>query len=180
MRYADAPAAGWYPDPEHRSRLRWWDGFDWTDIRRAPPSGAELIAAEENRQFFENARAANPMPMQTTPAGYDRQNSEQIISEVRAVAREELDRAAEQFSQRATNAVRSVTPLISGYTSQIAKWIRRAIIIALVLLVAYFVFQVVMQASFFDWLGDRIDNVTNPPESLGALGQLGSGRVFVR
>ena len=29
------------------------------------------------------------------------------------------------------------------------------------LLVAYFVFQVVVQASFFDWLGDRIDNVTD-------------------
>ncbi len=25
------PAAGWYPDPGGRTRLRWWDGTRWTD-----------------------------------------------------------------------------------------------------------------------------------------------------
>ena len=167
MRYADAPAAGWYPDPEHSARLRWWDGFDWTDIKRAPPSEAELVAAEENRKFFENAQGANPMPTQGAPtaAGYNRQEAQQLIAEVRDVARQEVDRAAEQFSQRATNAVRSVTPLISDYTNKSSKWFRRLIILAVVLLVAYFAFQVFAQASFFDWLGDRIDNITDPDES---------------
>jgi len=167
MRYADAPAAGWYPDPEHSARLRWWDGFDWTDIKRAPPSEAELVAAEENRKFFENAQGANPMPTQGAPtaAGYNRQEAQQLIAEVRDVARQEVDRAAEQFSQRATNAVRSVTPLISEYTNTISKWFRRLIVLAVVLIIAYFVFQVVAQASFFTWLGDRIDNITDPDES---------------
>jgi hypothetical protein len=167
MRKIDAPPAGWYPDPEHSARLRWWDGLDWTDIRRAPPSDAELIAAEENREFFESAQGANPMPMaggsQSRRVGPN--DTHEIIAEVRSVAREELDRAAEQFSQRATNAVRSVTPLITDYGSQVKKWIRWAFIIGIVLLVGYFVFQVIVQASFFDWLGERIDNVTD--ESMG-------------
>ncbi len=163
MRYVDAPSAGWYPDPESRTSLRWWDGFDWTDIRRAPPSNAELIAAEENRAFFENndlvATAQNQAGMGSGPMG--RQDVQQIIAEVRDVARQEVDRAAQEFSNRATNAVRSVTPLISDYTSQVTKWVKRAVIIAIVLLVAYFVFQVIAQASFFEWLGDRIDNLSN-------------------
>ncbi|MEJ6721879.1 DUF2510 domain-containing protein, partial [Ilumatobacter sp.] len=46
MRIIDAPREGWYPDPDGRQRLRWWDGLDWTDIRRAPPSSAELTRAE--------------------------------------------------------------------------------------------------------------------------------------
>ncbi len=146
MRKIDAPPAGWYPDPQHSARLRWWDGLDWTDIRRAPPSEAELIAAEENREFFEQAQGANRMPSNTgaPSVGPGRYDTQEIIAEVRAVAREELDRAADQFSQRATNAVRSVTPLITDYGSQVKKWIRWAIIIGIVLLVGYFVFQVIV------------------------------------
>ena len=159
MRNVDAPRAGWYPDPDGRTRLRWWDGLDWTDIRRAPPSNAELIVAEENRAFFENAKVpTGPLPV---PSAVSQQDASQIIAEVRNVARQEVDRAAQEFSNRATNAVRSVTPLITEYASDVKKWIRRIVIIGIVLLVAYFVFQVVVQASFFDWLGDRIDNVTD-------------------
>jgi hypothetical protein len=89
------------------------------------------------------------------------QDASQIIAEVRNVARQEVDRAAQEFSNRATNAVRSVTPLITEYASDVKKWIRRIVIIGIVLLVGYFVFQVVVQASFFEWIGDRIDNVTD-------------------
>lgn len=161
MRKADAPPAGWYPDPEHSIRLRWWDGLDWTDIRRAPPSDAELVVAEENRQFFENAQPAQFPTSAQVPGGYSRQDTQEIVSEVRNAAREEIDRAAREFTARANSAVRSVTPLITDYASDLRKWVRWAIVIAITLLVAYFVFQVIAQASFFDWLGDRIDNVTD-------------------
>jgi hypothetical protein len=159
MRNADAPRAGWYPDPDGKTHLRWWDGLDWTDIWRAPPSNAELVAAEQNREFFENANVPGGFVPPTQ--GVSQQDASQIIAEVRNVARQEVDRAAQEFSNRATNAVRSVTPLITEYASDVKKWIRRIIIIGIVLLVGYFVFQVVVQASFFEWIGDRIDNVTD-------------------
>lgn len=174
MRKADAPPAGWYPDPESRVRLRWWDGLDWTDIKRAPPSTAELLAAEERRRF-EQQNTAVPQPIQQqTGAGLARQDVQQIISEVRSVARSEIDRAAQEFSNRATDAVRGISPLISDYTSTALRWVKRAIIVAIVLLVAYFVFQVIVQASFFEWLGDRIDNLTD--DSAPALDQLDARR----
>jgi len=163
MRKVDAPGAGWYPDPQHRARLRWWDGLDWTDIKRSPPSSAELEASEELARFMKQNElvASAPPPGARPPGGWNRQDAEELISEVRSAARQEVERAAQQFSDRATTAVRGISPLISEYTSQVTKWIRRAIIIAIILLVAYFVFQVIAQASFFEWLGDRIDNLTD-------------------
>ena len=172
MRKVDAPPAGWYPDPQHRQRLRWWDGLDWTDIRRAPPSDAELLAAEENAAFFESnelvasARARAGMAPPPPGSPMSRQDVEQVIAEVRNVARSEVDRAAQDFSSRATTAMRSATPLISDYASQLLRWVRRAVIIAIVLLVAYFLFQVVAQASFLEWLGDRIDSLDDQRGSL--------------
>ena len=158
MRKIDAPPAGWSPDPQHRERLRWWDGLDWTDIRRAPPSAAELTAAE-NREFFESTLAPTAEAARTVAAS--QQDSSQIIAEVRNVARQEVDRAAQEFSARANQAVQSVTPLITQYTSQFSRWFRRALIIAVIAVIAYFAFQVFAQASFFDWLADRIDNITD-------------------
>ena len=164
MRRIDAPPAGWYPDPEHRLRLRWWDGLDWTDIRRAPASTAELVA-EENREFFEQALV--PEARAAREAGVSQQDASQIIAEVRAVTRQEVDRAAQEFTSRANQAVRNFTPLITEYTSQFKRWFRLALIIATVAVVAYFTFQVVAQATFFDWLGERIDNLNE--DSIGTL-----------
>ncbi len=168
MRKIDAPPAGWYPDPQHRQRLRWWDGLDWTDIRRAPPSGAELIAAEENREFFE----ASTMPVRqiSRPGGVTQQETSQIIAEVRNVARQEVDRAAQEFSNRTTNAMRSFTPLITQYTSRITRWIRILSVVAIILLIGWLVFQIFVEVTLFEWIGDRIDNVTdNLNEDSGAI-----------
>ena len=162
MRIIDAPREGWYPDPDGRQRLRWWDGLDWTDIKRAPPSTAELTAAEQLRQLHEPPDLVRSgQQLQQVSSGLGRQDVQDIIAEVRTVARSEIDRAANEFTNRANSAVRGITPLISEYTSSLLRWIRRAVIVAIVLLVAYFVFQVVVQASFFSWLGDRIDNWTS-------------------
>lgn len=37
------PAAGWFPDPQDASRLRWWDGHAWGAGTRVLPSRAEPV-----------------------------------------------------------------------------------------------------------------------------------------
>lgn len=52
-------AAGWYPDPEDRAYVRWWDGFQWNmgpDGRRQvraepPPSPRWQEAADAGERF---------------------------------------------------------------------------------------------------------------------------------
>ena len=163
MRRADAPPAGWYPDPQNRSRLRWWDGLDWTDIRRAPPSDAELLSFEQLRER-EQQLAGGPRltpPSELAPRQASRAESQEIITQVRNAARSEIDRAAELFSQRASAATRQIEPLISKYSNQAIRWIRIAAIVAIVIVVAWVLFQVFAQASLFEWIGDRIDNLTD-------------------
>ncbi len=165
MRILDAPREGWYPDPDGRERLRWWDGLDWTNIRRAPPSSAELTRAEANI-VHEPISGQGQQVGQQQYGGYSRQDTQDIIAEVRTVARQELDRAADEFSARATTAVRSVSPLISEYTSKLLRWVKFALALATFLFIAWLVFQTIASASFFDWIGERIDNLTE--ESVGS------------
>lgn len=164
MRRVDAPRAGWYPDPQDRINLRYWDGLDWTDAKRSPPSNAELLSYEQ-REAFEAAHQYVPPSVPASLSGVanraGRPDSQQIVDDVRRAARSEVDRAADLFSQRARQMQRDIVPLVSDYTNRIVKWIRFAAIMAILLLIAYFVFQVVAQASLFEWIGDRIDNFTD-------------------
>jgi hypothetical protein len=172
MRRVDAPRAGWYPDPEGRTSLRFWDGLDWTDAKRSPPSAAELLSFEQRAAFEAAHRYVAPSvdaAAQALSNRAGRPDSQQIVEDVRRATRSEVDRAADLFSQRARQMQRDLTPLISDYTNRIVKWIRVAAIVAIVLLVAYFVFQVVAQASLFEWIGDRIDNVTDDQNGLSAI-----------
>jgi hypothetical protein len=157
MRKVDAPPAGWYPDPGSRTQLRWWDGLDWANIRRAPPSGHELLATKTAVEPAPRVEAGVPVPQ----TGMSRADTQQIIADVREVARDEVDRAAELFSQRATDAARQFTPIVTEYTNRILRWVKIGVIVASVLLIGWFVFQVIAQATLLEWLGDRIDNVTN-------------------
>jgi Protein of unknown function (DUF2510) len=158
VRKVDAPPAGWYPDPEQRTKLRWWDGLDWTDVRRAPPSDAELLIAETQHEFEHAHRLAAPS---VAAGGLSRADAQEIIAEVRDVARSEVNRAADVFSQRASAAAREITPLITQYSNRVVRWVKVAAIIATILLIGWFLFQVVAQASLFEWIGDRIDNLTD-------------------
>jgi hypothetical protein len=162
MRRVDAPRAGWYPDPESRTNLRYWDGLDWTNAWRSPPSAAELLSYEQ-REAFEAAHQYVPPVAAADDFAYrgGRAENQQIVEDVRRAARSEVDRAADLFSQRARQMQRDIVPLVSDYTNRLIRWIRFAAIVAVVLLVAYFVFQVIAQASLFEWIGDRIDNFTD-------------------
>lgn len=170
MRREDAPRAGWYPDPELPSRLRWWDGEDWTDIRRPRPSDVELDLSEMPAPGLEAARGISSP--KSTPSGLSRQDTQEIISEVRDVARSEVDRAVEVFGQRAQAAARSVTPLITDYGARVMRWIKIALGLFSVLFLLWLGFQLFAQASLFDWIADRIDNLTNNNDDEGGIGLL--------
>ncbi|MGH9135226.1 MAG: DUF2510 domain-containing protein [Ilumatobacteraceae bacterium] len=160
MRLADAPRPGWYPDPVGGVRLRWWDGTDWTDEYRSRPSVGQLLLANDAAQQARlAARVTDPRPP-SSPGGLSRTDTEEIISQVRQAARSEAERAAELFSQRARTATREIQPLITEYTNKILRWLRIGAVIVIVLLVGWILFQVIAQVSFFEWLGDRIDNLT--------------------
>jgi hypothetical protein len=98
---------------------------------------------------------------------YQQVDTAQIVEQVRRAAREEAQRASELFGQQARAATRNIAPLITEYTTKIGRVIRFLSVIAIIVLVLYVAFQVWAQQSLFDWIGDRIDNVTD--RDAGAL-----------
>lgn len=164
MNRADAPPAGWYPDPEGWSRLRWWEGTDWSDRYRAPPTASEFQrrAAHAGLPVRPGVVAPGmPEPAALRRASMTRPEVDEIVSQVRDIARSEVDRAAGAFGQQARAATKQFQPLITEYTNKVFRWLRIAAVVAVMLVIAWFVFQTIAQVTFFEWLGDRIDNVTN-------------------
>ncbi len=162
MLIENAPPPGWYPDPEGGSRLRWWEGTDWSDRFRAPPTQSEfdrktLVAATHQRDEVIDLDYSSRPQM----GSLNRQDSEAIIQQVRMAAREEAERAAAMFGVQAKSAARNLQPLISEYTSRITRWFRIASVIAVVLLIGWVAFQLFAQVSMCEWIGDRIDNLTD-------------------
>ena len=88
-------------------------------------------------------------------------HSDEIIAKVRDAARSEVDRAADVFSQRAQAAVRQIQPLVTEYTNKAFRWLRIIAVIVVILLIGWITFQAVAQVSLFEWIGDRIDNLTD-------------------
>ena len=162
MRVEDAPPPGWYPDPEGYTRLRWWEGTDWSDRFRAPPTPSESDLEGQTYGYVEDRPAARAGAYdQRPPGGMTRQESEAMVNQVRMAAREEAERAAALFGAQARAATRNITPLISQYTNRVIKWIRILSVIAIVLVIGWIAFQIFAQVSMFEWIGDRIDNLTD-------------------
>ncbi len=162
MKLADAPIAGWYPDPQGGTRLRWWDGSDWTDSYRVRPTDFEIAG----RSVVTTPSAPRPkvraaLPEAVEQAGAVRRDTEAIISEVRKVARSEVERAADLFSARARAATREIEPLITKYSMKFMRPFKIASVILVIAFVGWVVFQFIVQQSFYDWIGDRIDNLTD-------------------
>lgn len=155
MKLDDAPLSGWYPDPVGGSRLRWWDGTDWTDDRRAPPTPSEFDSAD--RQSVRSVPPAADID-RPTDGRIRSADAEQIVSQVRHAAREEVSRAADIFSQRATSAIRAGSEVLGGYASLFFRIIKLAIVVAATVVIVWFILQFLAQATLFEWIGDRIDN----------------------
>ena len=168
MRLADAPPAGWYPDPAGRAGLRWWDGLDWTDHRRPP-----LPMAPQQFHGFDDE--AEPPPADAPPASTQwgiprsapsRADATEVVAEARRAAREEVDRAVREFTDRARDARRQFEPIITQYGDRVLRGLRLAGIAIVVLFVLWLVLQTLGQTSLLNWLGDRIDSITE-----GSIGQ---------
>jgi hypothetical protein len=43
---------GWYDDPDSGSRLRYWDGSDWTDQKKPKPPGSSGSGAPRSEKNF--------------------------------------------------------------------------------------------------------------------------------
>jgi hypothetical protein len=157
MRVADAPRAGWYPDPRGTARLRWWDGTDWTDTFRPPPTVGELartsVTSSDGAERVVSAARASASQL-------SRSDMETMVAEVRKVARAEVDRAAEVFSQRATATAREFQPLVTEYANRFLRWMKILMVVAVVALVGWIVFNAIAEVTFVEWLGDRIDALT--------------------
>lgn len=161
MRLEDAPPPGWYPDPEGTARLRYWEGTDWSDRYRPRPLDtyvSQQARLAEGDQHQEGTHRWVPDARGLSNPGVDTQA---VVDQVRIAARAEAERAAQMFGQRARAATRDIEPLISQYTSKITRWFRIASVLAIVLLIAWVLWQVFVQVSLFDWIGDRIDNITD-------------------
>ncbi|HUF97442.1 MAG TPA: DUF2510 domain-containing protein [Ilumatobacter sp.] len=167
MRLADAPQAGWYPDPQHGARLRWWDGSDWADHWRPPPGAGESERQVSAAEKFGYERTG--VPGISAPPGFPAvptaSDASRIVEEARLAARAEAARAAEMFGQQARYAAKNLSPLISEYTSKLARLVKQVVFIAVVLVIAWFVFQAWANMTLFDWIGDRIDNLTDQNSS---------------
>ncbi len=153
MKLEDAPPAGWYPDPEQRARLRWWEGTDWTDIRRSVPTQTEAAIAQETAASQPPVGSARELVLQN--------DTERIVEQVRAAAREEFTAAADQFASRARGAIEEGRSIATQFLMVVLRWLRIAVVIAALMVIAWFIFQAIAQATFFEWLGDRIDNASD-------------------
>jgi hypothetical protein len=166
VRRADAPPAGWYPDPTSRTGLRWWDGLDWTDHRRPRPTSFMDEAMDQVTAAAERAAgAATDGPLKSEvrraapPAPRSGPDRTEVMAEVRAVAREEVDRAVDRLSDQARNLTGRVEPLLAQYGDRAMRWIRNLGIIAIALVVLWMVLQTFAQTSLMGWLGERVDNL---------------------
>jgi len=178
MKVEDAPPAGWYPDPDGGSRLRWWEGTDWSDRYRAPPTRSEVDRRALTSATHDEDHQVHLEDYQLPQvASRSRRDTDAMVEQVRLAARAEADRAAQMFGAQARAAAGQVQPLITQYTSRITRWIRILSVVAILLLIVWLAFQIFVEVTLFDWIGDRIDNIT---DNLGEDSSSVSGTIHLR
>ncbi len=158
MKLEDAPARGWYPDPERNGQLRWWEGTDWTATRRPVATASEARATTEP----PTKRASTAKPASDALEGRAQViDPQKFVLEAREAAREEVERAADLFSRRIRVGVDRARSAAAEYVELLVRWLKIGAVVVAVAVIAWFIFQLIVQATLLEWLGDRIDNVTD-------------------
>ncbi len=78
------PAAGWYPDPAgDQTKLRWWDGNQWTEnytnYTPQPAQNASVVPAQPAQQPAVQAQPAQQPAYATTTATAADSNSKTLF-----------------------------------------------------------------------------------------------------
>ena len=160
MKVSDAPRAGWYPDPEGRTRCAGGTAATGStgtaSVRSAPRPRASWRQAQASQvggdQAFDLAQLGNAMHLPPQTAA--------VVEQVRLAARPRPS-VAQDFEARTRKITGEIPPLISQYTNRFMRWFRVLLTLSFIVLMAWFIYQFFVQKSFFDWLGDRIDNMTD-------------------
>jgi hypothetical protein len=69
----DGPAAGWYPDPEHPDRQRYWDGVGWTEHRHPSTSASASPPTLDETAVLPVAPRPGPDDRPVQPAAAPRE-----------------------------------------------------------------------------------------------------------
>lgn len=171
MKRADAPRAGWYPDPTGDHRLRWWDGTDWTDHRRIRPpregDGGDGSAAVGSDTGSAEATVADRAVRTAARSTTQSDQTAAMLAEARKVARDEVGKAVRDVQRQVEHARWKYEPMLREYLGRARRWLRTLVIAAVIVGVLWVVLQTVAQVSLLDWLGERVDAVTAATTSTG-------------
>jgi hypothetical protein len=131
--------------------------MDWTDEYRSPST-----ATERDTALRAASPAAPPDPVLPGVGDMRRtaRDTDRIVSQVRDATREEVTRAANLFTRQAQNLIAQGRSVVTDYAAPFLRWLKTAILLGAILVIAWFIFQFIAQVTLFEWLGDRIDNVT--------------------
>ena len=173
MKASEAPPPGWYPIPKAACACgggKAPTGATGTGLDRASMSGCwDRTRRDPSCPATRRRCCATSLPQGAGQYSQARSGENAELSP-RSVRRHGPRSTALPMCSApgARAATGKIEPMITEYTSRVLRWIKIALAIAFVLLIVWVVFSAIAQMTFFEWLGDRIDNLTD--ESSGLMG----------
>ncbi len=164
---------GWYPDPEGGTRLRWWDGDDWSQSFRGRGATATRPSDVGVDDIAHAGAGAGASRVARGSVGRGRDAELDRIAEVvRTTTQEEMRRATASIEDTARGGVdrvvgevrgatRDIGPLFYESVNRFTVWIKRALLLALVLGILWFILQVALNIGTAELIGDVVDGISD-------------------